>query len=233
MFDLQFYQKLSNHNPTITGIDEVGRGPLAGPVVSCSVSFTQKLKDENEFEEFLNLLSSFNVTDSKKLTINKRKKIIEDLSIELDIDQKKTIIVSENAQLNYFISEISVDEIDKINILNASLKSMKNSFENLKTHTGIVLIDGNKKFKTDYESTYETVVKGDSKSLLIGLASIIAKEYRDLLMSDYDEKYPGYFWKDNAGYGTKKHLDAILELGVTPIHRTTFKGVKEHCEQRL
>jgi ribonuclease HII len=116
--------------------------------------------------------------------------------------------------------------------LNASLKAMKVSFESIIGENGILLIDGNKKFSTEKKTNLVTVIKGDSKSLLIGLASIIAKEYRDQLMQNLDNRFPEYGWKSNAGYGTKAHLDGINKFGITEHHRKSFKGVKEVYEQR-
>jgi len=233
MFDLEYFQQLNKKKSYLAGIDEVGRGPLAGPVVACTVLFEQIEKNAIEFENFLELLSSFQVTDSKKLTEEKRKKIIENLSIDIIAHQELIVKISDNSQVKYFIQEISVDEIDEINILNASLKAMKISFESINAKNGIVLIDGNKKFQTNKDAHIFTVVKGDSKSLLIGLASIIAKEYRDHLMKELDNQYPHYGWKSNAGYGTKVHLEGIDQFGITEHHRKSFKGVKEVYEQRV
>ena len=232
MFDIEYFKNLDQTNSFLAGIDEVGRGPLAGPVVACTVLIEQIEKNQNEFENLLELLSSFKVTDSKKLTEEKRNMIIENLSISLVAHQELKIKISKNSTLKYYIQEISVDEIDKVNILNASLKAMKLSFESLNVKNGIVLIDGNKKFKTASQAELITIVKGDSKSLLIGLASIIAKEYRDRLMSELSQKYPYYDWSSNAGYGTKKHLEGISIYGITSHHRKTFKGVREVYEQR-
>lgn len=232
MFDLDIFLQLNKRKSYLAGVDEVGRGPLAGPVVACTVLFEQIEKNQIEFENFIELLSSFQVTDSKKLTEEKRKRIIENLSIEIIAHQELIIQISENAYLKYFIQEISVDEIDELNILNASLKAMKLSFESIGAENGILLIDGNKKFQTNRDVQLITVIKGDSKSLLIGLASIIAKEYRDQLMQSLDENYPYYGWKSNAGYGTKMHLDGIDKFGITKHHRKSFKGVKEVYEQR-
>jgi ribonuclease HII len=232
MFDIEYYNKLNIKNSFIAGVDEVGRGPLAGPVVACVVLAHQKQRDELEFINFLKLLNDLGVTDSKKLTTDKRKKIVNILSLEIIAHQKFQIKISKNMSLIYFIQEISVDEIDEINILNASLKAMKVSFESVFQGSGILLIDGNKKFITKKNVALETIVKGDSKSLLIGLASIIAKEYRDNLMKSLSMKYPQYSWEKNAGYGTKVHLDSINKYGVTSHHRKSFKGVKEIYEER-
>jgi ribonuclease HII len=232
MFDLEYFLQLNQKNSYLAGVDEVGRGPLAGPVVACTVLFEQIEKNQIEFEHFLELLSSFQVTDSKKINEDKRKRIIENLSIEIIAHQIMNIKISNNSNLKYFIQEISVDEIDNINILNASLKAMKVSFESIIGENGILLIDGNKKFSTEKKTNLVTVIKGDSKSLLIGLASIIAKEYRDQLMQNLDNRFPEYGWKSNAGYGTKAHLDGINKFGITEHHRKSFKGVKEVYEQR-
>ena len=150
--------------------------------------------------------------------------------------------VSKNIQLKIFIQEIDSVTIDEINILQASLLAMKSAFlknydvvVNKNSRRGIVLIDGNKKFKLEIEHEaidIQTIVKGDSKSLLIGLASIFAKEYRDQLMSRFSRDYPEYGWESNAGYPTKSHLNAILEHGLTKIHRISFKGAKEVYEER-
>lgn len=137
--------------------------------------------------------------------------------------------------LKILIKEKSPQIIDEINILNASLRAMKEAAEESCdfSQKGLLLIDGNRAFASDSPSVeLQTVIQGDSKSLLIGLSSIVAKEYRDQLMARYCQQYPGYYWKDNAGYGTKKHLAAIALLGVTDIHRKTFGGVKEFNEER-
>lgn len=236
MVDQNYFQKYSSKNNIfIAGCDEVGRGPLAGPVVAACASLHQKTYNKKEFTEILDLLKLLGVSDSKKIPQIKREEIIEDLGLELRSDQILSLEISKNTDFRICIQEISVDIIDEINILNASLLAMKKSF--VKTHKedfeGVVLIDGNKKFISDRNHImYESIVKGDSKSLIIGLASIVAKVYRDRLMQSYSKEYPGYFWEKNAGYGTAQHLEAILQIGITPIHRKSFKGVKEHYEKR-
>lgn len=137
--------------------------------------------------------------------------------------------------IKILIKEISPQTIDEINILNASLKAMKEAaFESCDfSKTGLLMIDGNRAFACEAENVVlQTVVQGDSKSLLIGLSSIVAKVYRDNLMARYCEQYPGYHFKQNAGYGTKKHLEGIALLGPTDIHRKSFSGVKEFYEER-
>lgn len=235
MFDLSYFKKYSTQkNIFIAGCDEVGRGPLAGPVVAACASLHQKNYNLEEITEILELLTLLGVSDSKKIPPKKREEIVEDLELKIFNDQVLILPISKNAELRICIQEISVDIIDDINILNASLTAMKKSFEQscLEDYGGVVLIDGNKKFishRKDVE--LEAVVKGDTKSVLIGLASVVAKAYRDRLMQDLAIKYPGYAWEKNAGYGTKDHLEAIVALGVTPIHRKTFKGVKEFYEE--
>lgn len=211
MFDLEYF----NHKFLI-GCDEVGRGPLAGPVVAAAV-LCQHL-------EQMELLKNLGITDSKKITEKKRKLILEKLEIDLSqTKQVKEIFPG----LSFCLWDISPAQIDEINILQASLLAMKKASENLinRNDIGTILIDGNKGFETVHEAI--PIVKGDSKSLLIGLASIIAKQFRDEKMKQLDLEYPGYFFANHAGYPTKQHREAIEKIGVSPIHRKTFKGVKE------
>jgi ribonuclease HII len=235
MFDLNYFQKYRvQKNIFIAGCDEVGRGPLAGPVVAACASFHQKNFNSEEFSETLELLTLLGVSDSKKIPHKIRAEIIEDLGLTLSTDQVLSLEISKNAEIRICIQEISVDVIDEINILNASLMAMKKSFEKicLEEFRGVVLIDGNKKFTSERQNTeLDAVVKGDTKSVLIGLASVVAKVYRDRLMQNLSIKYPGYAWEKNAGYGTGEHLKAIGTLGITPFHRKTFKGVKEYYEK--
>ncbi len=223
MFENQFLKK--NHE-YIFATDEVGRGPLAGPVVACAV----EAKNNQFLQTFLHELQEFGVTDSKKLSTKKRKDIIKKYFGEikdLSFDKKITLIKGE---VSIVLTKMSPDEIDEVNILQASLLSMRKAILQLKSNsTSVVLVDGNKTIKNLHESLeIFPIVKGDSKSVLIALASIFAKEYRDYLMGEYAVKYPGYGLENHAGYPTKAHLDAIKKLGITDIHRKTFKGVKEH-----
>lgn len=213
----------------MAGCDEVGRGPLAGPVVASCFSYNQSP------EALETLVKELGVTDSKKLTRKKRLEILKNLEINIDQvnpGKKYEIDSSILKGLEFSLVEIQHDTIDNINILNASLKAMKESFLLLfKENKGVLMVDGNKScLKKDYEDFVDekTLVKGDQRSGLIALASILAKEYRDLLMEKYGKKYPGYGFESHAGYPTKKHKEAIQKLGVTQIHRKTFKGVKEH-----
>ena len=172
-------------------MDEVGRGPLAGPVISAAIILNKEIIPEG-------------INDSKKLS------------------KKKRIIINEQliCHHSYAIGMATVEEIDKINILQASLLSMKRAILGLNIAPKSILVDGNK--LPDLEYKMYPIVKGDSKSVSIAAASIIAKVYRDKLMEDLSIQYPGYYWEKNSGYGTKQHLLALNNLGVTPIHRKTF-----------
>lgn len=246
MFDLEYFKKFNDKNKFfITGCDEVGRGPLAGPVVAASASLHIENYKKIEVLKILNQWAELGVTDSKTVNEKKRQFILSAFSglsnyleneLTLSNDQKYIFEYSKNISLNISIKQISPQIIDEINILNASLLAMKESA--LKSSDillpGVVLIDGNRKFKWDHPAVFlEAVVKGDSKSLLIGLASIVAKEFRDQLMKNLAEDFPGYGWEKNAGYPTAMHLEAITKLGITDIHRKTFKGVKEFNEKGI
>lgn len=239
MFDLKFISKKSSEHAGsffIAGCDEVGRGPLAGPVVAASASLEIFFYDEKELRGLFRKWKKLGINDSKQLSSNDRLNILGNFSLgEVEVNQVYTFQYSKNITLKILIKELHAPVIDEINILQASLEAMKQAvLESTPVHLpGIILIDGNKKIK--YESPLiemHAIVEGDAKSLLIGLASIAAKEYRDQLMKSYSEKYPGYGWESNAGYPTKAHLNAILELGVTELHRLTFKGVKEVYAER-
>ena len=186
-FDAEFSRPLA-------GVDEVGRGPLAGPVVAAAVIL-----------DFSNIPKGIN--DSKKISKIKRENI------------NKEIINSSTIS----IGQASVVEIDKINILQASLLAMQRAVNGLRITPKIVLVDGNNAPLVNIKT--ETIIKGDNHSLSIAAASIVAKVFRDKLMKNYSSQYPGYLWEKNSGYGTKEHLEAIKRLGVTPIHRTSFKPI--------
>ena len=239
MFDLKYFtQKAADHPDGffIAGCDEVGRGPLAGPVVAACSSIEIKNFDIKEIRALLRKWSKFGITDSKKITAKDRVEILKKISTDtIEVNQILSIIHSENIQIKILVKEIQAAKIDEMNILQASQSAMKLAMEeSCPLHLpGMILIDGNKKLKYDnILHEQEAVVKGDSKSLLIGLASIAAKEYRDQLMKNLNEQYPGYGWDKNAGYPTKKHLEAIELYGVTELHRLTFKGVKEIYAER-
>ncbi|QQS35163.1 MAG: ribonuclease HII [Ignavibacteriales bacterium] len=176
----------------IAGVDEAGRGPLAGPVVAASVIF-----HPDDFIEGVN--------DSKQLNESERDNLF-------DIIKSKALAFS--------VSEISHSEIDEINILQASLKAMKQSVNKMNIKPDIVLIDGNKIFNSEMKT--RAIVKGDSKSFSIAAASILAKVTRDGIMHMLDEEYPEYNWKKNKGYPTQFHISTIKRIGVSPYHRKTF-----------
>ncbi len=176
----------------IAGCDEAGRGPLAGPVVAAAIIF-----DKKAFHKEIN--------DSKQVSERKRE--------ELYVWILKSC-------LSYGIGIVDQIEIDEINILQASLKAMKLATAQLFPVPGLILIDGNKSFTTDIKT--KTVVRGDSKSFSIAAASIIAKVTRDNIMKEAHEKFPEYLWKQNKGYATKAHRDAVKKFGASPFHRKTF-----------
>ena len=236
MVDINYFQTRSAAAKPffIAGCDEVGRGPLAGPVVAACASLEVKNYDRKEIMKLLREWKKLGVTDSKKLNSLEREEILKKLhwfsgEKKLKINQIYSHAYSENITFKILIKEIHNDEIDQINILQASLKAMKEAMEGSCSLdlTGTVLIDGNRKFKAEYaDIELETIIEGDSKSMLIAMASIAAKEYRDNLMKEYDLQYPGYGWAENAGYPTPKHRAALEVLGITPLHRKTFKSVR-------
>ena len=188
----------------VIGLDEVGRGPLAGPVVSCGVIY-------NSYEI---LETKIPITDSKKLTIKQR----------LELFKLFKQLKKENI-LKYYLGLATVEEIDQINILEATKLSMKRVIDKFNNPSASIIIDGN--FKLEYKTVNEkSIIGGDKISLSIATASIIAKIHRDRLMSILDSKYQHFGWKQNAGYGTKKHIDAIKEKGPTNCHRKTFEPIK-------
>ncbi|MBP9673458.1 MAG: ribonuclease HII [Bacteriovoracaceae bacterium] len=215
------YIKGKNH---LLGVDEVGRGPLAGPVVACTVIiFSEHIKDQ------LNLLKKLGVTDSKKLSSLKRKKILEYLKI--DISKLETGKIFLAREMSFALSEISNPIIDKINILQASLLCMRKSSQvlfhkykkEIKKDGAALLVDG--KFAPCLEIPYVKeypIIKGDSKMRSIALASIIAKEYRDQYMQKMHKKYPAYGFDRHMGYATAFHRQQVKEWGMSPIHRRTF-----------
>lgn len=194
---------LSSFSPDLTeaGCDEVGRGCLAGPVVAAAV-----ILPKNYQHEWL--------TDSKQLTKEER-----DL-LKLDIQRDA---------LAWAIAEVSPQEIDRINILNASFEAMHRALDQLKERPQMLLIDGNR-FKPYGDIRFECIIKGDAKYLSIAAASILAKTYRDELMSKLAEIHPGYGWETNVGYPTEEHRDGIRNLGITPHHRRSFQLLPSQLE---
>lgn len=186
-FDLEFNKK-------IIGVDEAGRGPLAGPVVAAAVVI------DEYFEEFEL------INDSKKLSEKKREKLFD--------------IIIEKCKVGVGIA--TVEEIDNLNILNANFLAMRRALEDL-GEKGYVLVDGNQLIR-EYKGEQEFVIKGDAKSLSIAAASIIAKVTRDRVMERFDREYPQYEFMKHKGYGTKLHRERILEHGPSPCHRKSFLG---------
>ena len=184
---------LSDKVKYIAGVDEVGRGPLAGPVVCCAA--IMPLDDENVVD---------GVDDSKKVSAKKRESLYETLK---------------SKAIAYKICRIEPEEIDEINILEATKKCMRMCVEGLEIKPDVVLVDA---LNLELPVKSVPIIKGDMKSYSIGAASIIAKVYRDRLMDEYDAIYPEYGFKNNKGYGTKTHIDALKETGAGPRHRKTF-----------
>ena len=194
-----------NYNQNVIGIDEVGRGPLAGPVVSCAFIFFDKTIDEKDL---------FFIDDSKKLS--SKKKILAFKEIKKLKNKNK---------INYSLAMSTVKEIDKYNILEATKISMRRAVSKLNLPSTPLLIDGNINLNIpNYPS--ESIVKGDQKSFSIAAASIIAKIHRDRYMKFLSYRYPIYCWISNAGYGTKKHIEEIHNKGITIHHRKSFEPIK-------
>ncbi|MFN7261858.1 MAG: ribonuclease HII, partial [Cyclobacteriaceae bacterium] len=183
------------------GCDEVGRGCLAGPVVAAAVILPKKYKHKL-------------LTDSKQLKKKDREQLQEEIK---------------GAALAWAVAEVSHEEIDEINILNASFKAMHLALDQLEVVPEFLLIDGNR-FTTYREIEHQCIVKGDSKYLSIAAASILAKTYRDKLMAELSDQYPGYGWESNMGYPTIQHRNGIRLLGITPYHRRSFQLLPAQLE---
>ncbi len=181
----------------IVGIDEAGRGPLAGPVVSAAVAINKDFL----FEE---------INDSKQLSVSKREKLFK--------------LIIDNC-LAYKIEVVSPIIIDEINILEATKLSMKNALNAIKIDYDLVLIDAVK--LSDLKTPSISIIKGDAKAISIAAASILAKVYRDHLLLELDKIYPQYGFKNHKGYGTKSHIEAIMKYGpIKNVHRLTFAPIK-------
>jgi ribonuclease HII len=200
--DLWYFEKETARQGcrNIAGIDEAGRGPLAGPVVSAAVILPQTFDDPA-------------VTDSKKLSPIKREQLYERI-----YDRAVTV----------GIGIVDPVEIDRINILQASLLSMVLAVNNLRPDPDFLLIDG--PFSIASDLPQKPIPKGDSLSISIAAASIIAKVTRDRLMQTYHDYYPQFDFQRHKGYPTKAHKETIRKFGCTPIHRKSFKGVKEYID---
>ena len=192
-------------NQNVIGIDEVGRGPLAGPVISCALIF---------FDTAINPKDLFFIDDSKKLTLKKRHLAIREI-----INLKK------NQKINFKLGMASVEEIDQNNILEATKISMIRAVKKLKLAPTYLIIDGNIDLElSDFPS--KGIIKGDHKSFSIAAASIIAKVHRDRYMQFLSFQFPDYDWSSNVGYGTKKHIEQIYKKGITIHHRKSFQPIK-------
>lgn len=185
-------QAMQNGYKVVCGIDEAGRGPLAGPVCAAAVILPVDCEIEG-------------INDSKKLSEKKREKLF-------DIIKDKAVA--------YSIATASEKEIDEYNILQATFLAMRRAVENLEVKPDIALIDGNQKPHLEIEE--QTIVKGDAKSISIAAASILAKVTRDRYMKEMAEKYPQYAFEKHKGYGTKLHYEMLEKYGISEIHRRTF-----------
>ena len=216
--DLKKFEKVPDFNiekslqQPVIGLDEVGRGPLAGPVVSCACIF---------FDYFISFERLKQINDSKKLSSVKRKK-----AFDLILNMKK------QKKLNFSIGLASVKEIDKINILNATILSMKRAIEKLKIIRGTMIIDGNIRFKIG-ELSCKNIIQGDRKSVSIASALIIAKIYRDKYMAKIGINYPYFKWEKNSGYGTVEHISQIKLRGITKHHRKSFNPTKTFIQSNV
>lgn len=186
------------------GTDEAGRGCLSGPVVAAAVILPKEFS-----HPFLN--------DSKQLSEKKREELRP--------------FIEENA-IAYGVSFVWQDEVDKINVLQASITGMHRSIGLLQVQPEYIIVDGNK-FSSYNEIPYKTIVKGDAKYQSIAAASVLAKTYRDAYMEKIHKEFPMYNWKKNKGYPTNEHRDAIREFGVTKYHRKTFKLLPEQLTLEL
>jgi len=181
----------------IVGLDEVGRGCIAGPVVAAAVCF-------------FNWDEIAGINDSKKVSAKKRVELAEKIKIQAHVG----------------IGVVEPTVIDEINILKASHLAMKKALEKLSIKPEYLLIDGH--LKLDINISQQAIIKGDSLCYSIAAASIVAKVYRDHLMQGISKTYPGFGFEKHVGYPTPYHLEAVKKLGITPLHRKTFRGVKEH-----
>ena len=199
-FETKYYSKGKR---LIAGIDEVGRGPLCGPVVAACVVFPKDMHFPG-------------INDSKKLSPKKREILYHQIKARA---------------LHIGIGVVHEDRIDEINILKATMQAMRESIKDLDAEPDMLLVDGNIKPLSNIPQ--DSIVKGDSKSLSIAAASIIAKVTRDQMMAQYDMIYPGYGLSKNMGYGTREHMEAIKTQFSTPIHRKSFNPVDKHIPRLI
>ena len=190
------YEKEYDGYGYVCGIEEVGRGPLAGPVVAGAVILPKDCR-------------ILYINDSKKLSAKKREELFDEI-------QKQAVAIG--------IGLVPHDRIDEINILQATYEAMRMAIANLKVKPGVLLNDAVTIPGVDIPQV--PIIKGDAKSISIGAASIMAKVYRDRMMIEYDKMYPGYGFASNKGYGSKEHMEALQKIGPSPIHRQSFiKGI--------
>jgi ribonuclease HII len=190
--EMRIYEKKYSDAVYICGIDEVGRGPLAGPVVTCAVILPKDCR-------------ILYVNDSKKLSEKKREELYD-------------VILREALDVSIGIE--SPETIDEINILQATYRAMRQSVQGLKYQPDVIFVDAVRIPEIPYHQV--PIIKGDAKSITIAAASIVAKVTRDRMMVEYDKLYPEYDFASNKGYGTEKHIQALKKIGPSPIHRRTF-----------
>jgi len=200
------YQLIPNYSGCIleSGCDEAGRGCLAGPVVAAAVILPADFRCSK-------------LTDSKQLSENQRNELR---------------IIIEKEALAWAVAFVDEKEIDRINVLNASILAMHRALETLKIRPEFIIVDGNK-FKNYQNIPHQTIVKGDSKYLSIAAASVLAKTHRDEFMMSLHKEFPKYGWDKNKAYPTSAHRKAIKEFGVTPYHRLTYRLLNEKENQAL
>lgn len=204
-----FYEEQCGSN-FVAGLDEAGRGPWCGPVVAACVCWPNRVIPAHLAQ---------NLNDSKKLSVAKREALFTEIM---------------NTQAWVGIGQASAQEIDELNILQASFLAMKRALDSIREHgcnPTFALIDGNKLPRWDMPM--QAIVGGDGKSLSIAAASIIAKVTRDRIMADLAKEYPAYGWDKNAGYGTKIHIEALNKYGVTPHHRRTYAPIAKRLSGTL
>jgi len=200
-YEQQFYQRGYFH---VAGVDEVGRGPLAGPVVACAVILPRNFDVEG-------------IDDSKLLSNVRRLELYPRIAAQC---------------LAWAVGCIDAATIDRINILQASLVAMQRAICELPLAPEAIIVDGNHKIP-DVSVPQMPVIKGDRKSISVACASILAKEVRDRLMEDFDRQYPGFGFAVHKGYATPEHLAALDKLGPVPIHRKSFRTIREYNQQSL
>lgn len=192
--NFDYENSVINKHPIIAGVDEAGRGPIAGPVVAAAVVFREQFTIPK-------------LTDSKKISENTRNQLFD--------------TITNDNRINYGIGIVNEKTIDEINILNATYLAMELAIADLPTAPNYLLIDGNRFISAKYKQ-FDTIIKGDSKSFSIAAASIIAKVTRDRLMREYHAEFPEYGFDKHKGYGTKSHFAAIKKSGKCRIHRNSF-----------